>query len=171
MYYREGPLGSFGGGKPSRSGQGSLQRPQPTNDKMSLYVSSTVAHGATQGAAPHMGIQSKTGSAPSRILQTFSPFLPLLDCAGWLVVGFNSVSRFRLLKGVSYGASRDRAICFAKGDADSLSQRRNSSSRLLNLLVIKLCSSMLSLKLTLDGAQATAAPPPSFFQVMLVCSS
>ena len=73
---------------------------------------------------PLVGIQSKTGSAPGGILQTFCPFHPLLDCTGWLVVGFNSVGQFKLLKGVSYGAPRDRAICFAKGNADSLSQMK-----------------------------------------------
>ena len=40
------------------------------------------------------------------------------------MVGFNSVGQFKLLKGVSYGAPRDRAICFAKGNADSLSQMK-----------------------------------------------
>lgn len=69
--------------------------------------------------SPLVGIQSKTGSAPSGILQAFCPFRPLLDCTGRLVVGFNSVGQFKLLKGVSYGAPRERAICFAKGDADS----------------------------------------------------
>lgn len=55
MYYGEGALGSFGRGK--WSGQGSLQRTQQINDKMSLSVSGliTVAHGAAQGAAPPCG--------------------------------------------------------------------------------------------------------------------
>lgn len=97
-----------------------------------------------------------------------NPLVPsshLLDFAGCLVVGFDSVGQFRLLKGVSYGALRGQSHLFCQRRCRQPSQRRRWSSWLLTLLVIKLCSSMLSLKLTVGGAQAAAAPspPPSFF--------
>lgn len=161
----EGPLGSFGGGKQGVSWAVCKGHSQ-TNDKMSLCLIHC-------GPRCHPGCCSPLWESRVKFARRQAGFCkPFVGPAHCWTVQADLWWDLILSKGVSYSAQRDRAICFAKGGTDSQSQRRHSSCWLLTLLVTKLCSSMLSLKLTLGGAQAaTVTPPPSFSQVTLVCSS
>lgn len=145
-----------------------MQRTQPTNDKMSLYVPCLIHC----GPRCHPGCCSPLWGSRVKFARRQAGFCkPFVGPAHCWTVQADLWWDLILSKGVSYSAQRDRAICFAKGDADSQSQRRHSSCWLLTLLVTKLRSSMLSLKLKLGGAQAATVAPPSFSQVTLVCSS
>lgn len=173
MYYGEGALGSFGGGKQSGSGQGSLQRTQPTNDKMSLYVSCLIHCGPWCHPGCCSLLWGSRVKLARRQVGFCKPFVRSTHCwtarAGlwWdLILLVNSNSWRGFLTG-----HRGTEPSVLPKEMQTACHRWNLSSWLLTLLVIKLCSSMMNLKLMLEGAQATAAPPPSFFQVMLMCSS
>lgn len=106
------------------SGQGSLQRTQPTNDKMSLYVPCLIHC----GPRCHPGCCSPLWGSRVKLARRQVGFCkPFVGPAHCWTVQADSWWDLILSKGVSYGAQRDRAICFAKGDADSQSQRRHSS--------------------------------------------
>lgn len=85
------------------------------------------------------------------------------------MVGFDSVGQLRLVKEVSYGASRDTAMCLPKETQTAHHRDGDSSSWLLTLLVIVFFH--VESQVDAGWSSATAAPPPSFFQVTLVCSS
>lgn len=75
------------------------------------------------------------------------------------MVGFDSVGQFRLVKEISYGAPRDRAICLPKEMQTAHHRDNSSSSWLLTLLVIV----FFHIESQVD-AGCTAASPPSFFR-------
>lgn len=154
MYYGEGAQGSFGRGK--RSGQGSLQRTQQINDKMSLSVSCLI-HCGPGCCSPLWGSGVKLA-----LLQVGfgSPFVQSCHC--WtadLQWDLTLLAKSDSLEGF--------LTVHRGGTEPSVCQRRcrQPDTEKLRKMVASLawnCLSMLSLQFVLIGAQATGALSSSF---------